>query len=56
MQTEAQQELKHIFCLGLHLGNSLTETFRLAVRLGPTLFKAVQRKSPVTSLHRIGFI
>ena len=51
MQTEVQKELKHI--LESHLGNSLTETFRLAVRLGPTLFSAVQRKSPVTSLQTI---
>ena len=31
----------------------MTETFRLAVRLGPTLFKAVHKKSPVTSLQTI---
>ena len=31
----------------------MTETLRLAVRLGPTLFKAVQRKSPVMSLQTI---
>ena len=51
MQTEVQKELKRI--LNSHLVNSLTETFRLAVRLGPTLFSAVQRKSPVTSLQTI---